>query len=946
MYTPGKFDSIVDTPAHGRAAPSPMYFTPHTFASPANLQAGFGHPPNSAQRSTDNSREDDDLMGEGTSDESDGGDVLYGGSTDRRYAEQLEQQEVTGRIILVDGEKELLREYIKPLESSLEMAHEEAGMPAYSKRERESVALKNKLLEEELNTWQLIEVLLVDALRTDAQAYPTRDVPSCIAAAIPAHRWWAISHRQLLSLRISADHNLRRSLLALVWLERVYASSSARQHRLEHHVADGYRKHTAKLLEAGLGGQACPTTNRPLVSSLDLDAPRRERAHVHPADEESERTLYGVVLDHLRCGQVEAARELCEAKGHTLTAGLLTESFELLQHLPGVHPSVAPAGVELPEAILSRLHLRDDSCQPNTHHFTYAAALLDLATDENTQDCAPGGSWHAAVFGALAGRTPSMLMGLGPAAGFRDRLWAYLRGYAEHVVHATVQPYLAGHPDYHEEDAMRVLEDTRPAHAGLSQLSYHAMAAASGPDPSGLAQLQSLLLRLFGGDVHAGRAVFLETFRFLSAKASKTAPRLAAHVAMQLWRCRIHILGDHLDGPDADVAGGCLDAVLSEYARQLFRENEGDPMLLLAVVPYLASKMVSSGVRLAAELAVVLTAPRAPAEADALVQRLIGRLDQVSVDPERVLLAAAELYSADPGAVSRVWHDSRDTRQPAEGDAVAGQVQAIRFLCFLPAQALLSLTSLNGRCRVHGAALAAALAGRQAALRAHKAQPRPASPSSLPPAGKTQAAGLDAYDAAAADELAALQKLMARACPPCIEQFERHIITLPESSHGHARLTVERMELEHWRSFYEMHRSLSQWNAVYSKKPILDAEGDGAPQEEAAFKVALREARRHKAKRQLDEWVLEEKRVRRAVRAAAEKVATRADAFWLVDPAETLRGLPPPDRAEAERWLAAREPALAELRRVAVPSIVEAVLEIFAMHADHLPVQERLAECE
>ena len=93
-------------------------------------------------------------------------------------------------------------------------------------------------------------------------------------------------------MRLSFDHNLRRAMLALVWLEKVYAAQCSETQRHEQYLPHGFRTETAKLLAQGLAGGACPTTNRRLVTSLDLDAPAR---YAPPL------LLSSTCICHLRC---------------------------------------------------------------------------------------------------------------------------------------------------------------------------------------------------------------------------------------------------------------------------------------------------------------------------------------------------------------------------------------------------------------------------------------------------------------------------------------------------------------------------------------------------------------------------------------------------------------------------------------------------------------------
>ena len=308
-------------------------------------------------------------------------------SPDVAFTECAEQYEIMGRTLSVDGELAVntaLRSHL------LQVLENEQRDAAFGREEREASGERRAALREEADTWLLIQFLLSDVLRSHIHA---REMTSPTGVGIPDHRMWAVSHRKLLSTALTSDANLRRSVLVLIWLERVYSDACRDQNRVQY-VPKGYRTHTGQL--TAQQSKACPLTGRRLVSALDLDATsryvihsvlplksfytHREEAYLHQADEEGERALFSVIFKHIRCGQIAAARDLCVEKGHYSTAALLLESFENLQHIPESDLLEVPPDL-LPSELINRCHINDTSGLLCPHRFSLHAALLELASD-------------------------------------------------------------------------------------------------------------------------------------------------------------------------------------------------------------------------------------------------------------------------------------------------------------------------------------------------------------------------------------------------------------------------------------------------------------------------------------------------------------------------------------------------------------------------------------
>eukprot|EP01061_Rhynchopus_euleeides_P014177 TRINITY_DN24622_c0_g2_i1.p1 TRINITY_DN24622_c0_g2~~TRINITY_DN24622_c0_g2_i1.p1 ORF type:complete len:893 (+),score=311.22 TRINITY_DN24622_c0_g2_i1:38-2716(+) len=820
-------------------------------------------------------------------------DEVYVGIEDKETCERLEEYDRGGMTLSADGEARLLRSLLEPLERRRGSLEESASRQ--TRRERDAISQTVAGMQEEANTLGLLRLLIFDTLRDSSPegALPSVDgkvlPPQC-----PAHRKWAASHRDTLAVSLASGWALRRAVLLLVWLEQVYAESH--DSFKEEYVANGFRKHTIQLLQSD-GPSKCPTTGRPLVSSSAFDAPQREMAHVHPVDEEAERALYTLVLGLIRAGRIAEARAACEEKGHGCLAALLQESTDMLHHIPGAQAPVEVEGLGLPDAVAERCGLAKAEAYDGTTRFSYFAAILDLVDNQH----APGGAAHSAVFASLVGKSDAMLGGF-RSPSFRDHLWASVRGFIEHSLHTLFYPLLKGHEDCDEEDAWAVLSKTKPLHTSLAQFAVEAEQGTSDPHAS----LQAALVRLFGEGPKATGAAFDAVFVLLDSQVAEHSPRLAAHVAMQLWRCRDQLLGS--TETCSDATADLLDSVLTRYSHHLYRTYPDQPDLLLSAIPYLASKMSGTGVEVASQFCVVL-GPLV-SDPDASRTKLLARFSEVGLDSVAIQTGASRLLCQGTQALAQ-WGVSAAAEDPA--------IESIRALTFIPEQSLSALQAFNTRCR----ALVSEILG--AGVR-------------LSEAGDS----LEAADNAMADQrrsTASLQHLFDKVFCHLKQQFETQQTREAEGGVERALLLNERMEAQHWDVYTQALQAMLEWRGVSEQEPV--------PLEWArpanSYEAAAHKAHVEKLRRQHEEWMLREWRARHAFKSVATKMLTREYAPWLVDLQSVEEGLDAQGRAVFGTYLQQRKGSLLYYRQHVIPGLVSTLLEMFATHAAHLS-QEQMRE--
>ena len=480
---------------------------------------------------------------------------------------------------------------------------------------------------------------------------------------------------------------------------------------------------------------------------------------------------------------------------------------------------------------------------------------------------------------------------------------------------------LQSHDEYNDADAQCAIAGTTPQHAHLSEFA----AGACRDDSSSFAHLQAAIIQLFGESMSSPPARFVTVFQLLHDVTSTHAPRLAAHLAMQLWRCRSLVMVEFVQDQHDQVTA-LLDAILTQYAHHICQTHPQTESLL-AIVPYLASKAAGAGagVRMAAEFCVVLGEDLAAEEADALRSKLIKRLQDLGVDVNAVLSTASRILiePADAADVLFDWTGCTDT--PKAGPSTRAE-EAVRLLTYDPAQAGDALTAFNEQCRGYVRAMAAHTRAIGDASRKPELQ---------------QAKLLDQLVGERAQCVNDLRSLFARVYTLLQDQFKDRIIREQPGTAGYAHLVTERMEAQHWEVYLDTELALNAWREVYGRRPQVDNEEEvlGAV---SVYDDALNTARTQRTQRLTAEWAMEETTVREAFRDAVPKMLSRQH-VWLRDLQSVSQDL---SAEEAQIFFATasyREDHLSALRKLVIPGVVEAVLEMAALRADHLaaPVAEK-----
>ena len=870
-------------------------------------------------------------------------------SADKHFTERLEEKEGLAISTSIEGEESIINDYIEPLRELLEKIRNSED--PYSRPEREARTQTAIECQEEINTWELVQLMLKDVLLTTSNCFPPPEISSNISS-IPTHRWWAVSHKQLVSLRLSWDFSFRRIVLALIWLESVYAQTCRIDNKVEEYIPPGFRPATASLLSEGLGGSSCPLTRRKLVSSLEFDAPsqyvffyifivsmkqnskniktNREQAFIHPADEDAERTLYSVLLQHIRCGHIRAARDLCESKQHLIAAALMKETAERLQHIPGVHDSIVPSNVPLQPEITQRLRLEETGkTRTNTHHFSVSASMLELACEN--MSC--GGEAQCATFGALSGMKESMLKSYKKQEiTLRDILWASLSGAVEHMIHCVVQPTLRDHVDYNEEDAEIVIQQTKPLFDSLAGASQQALVERGESDC--LIQLQALLLQLFGHSRCCDVSILIAVFELLSNKVVEVSPRLAAHLALLLWRCRNGLLSDLLSGTSHDYISSLLDSTLMRYAQKMYQSNPNNSSLLLTTIPFISSKMEKRGIELASIYVVSLVTTSPPEKADECLVKLVSRLNNLNVNTAAVLNHASKLMSTSPWETVRSWSQGSVSAEGPQEVTFGHKTEAIRLMTYLPVLSEDALRMFNQFCR-------------DIILRIQELNCR-----SRYCLSSSEVDQVDNIAAGVAELMSAFRLLFNRVYTAVDEQFQRRILTEKQTSLAFVKLTTERMEASHWELIQTSLSSLSSWKHSALQKPLDNppVEKMSAPKYgvtvQATWLQCLEESQKQRFEKVFALWADSEKKSRNTMKRQALRVISRDNSACLVDMTSVAKDLEPLPLAEAKYWFEEREQSLRQLRAAVIPDIVEGILEALALYADHLSVEDRLKEGE
>ncbi|CAH1404492.1 unnamed protein product [Nezara viridula] len=260
-------------------------------------------------------------------------------------------------------------------------------------------------LVNERNTWRLIHALYRDrALKYD-------ELQEAMTVDYSIER----SEKELQEHFYKTNRIVREVQIVIDWLERIARDEWTILNRSEvGHYTDRTVAWENTLHSLQSGDRVLFRPSREIVSSLDPDAPRRQKKPLHDIDHEDDRRLLQHVFLEIRCGRLEKAEEHCLHCGQQWRAATL-EGWRL-HHDPN-YSEHSIDGTKLP-------------IEGNPHRDIWKLCAWQLCSDPYTPQ------EERAVMGALCGHLDSLLA---EAGSWEDLLWAESRVYVDIKVEQEIR---------------------------------------------------------------------------------------------------------------------------------------------------------------------------------------------------------------------------------------------------------------------------------------------------------------------------------------------------------------------------------------------------------------------------------------------------------------------------------------------------------------------------
>lgn len=164
----------------------------------------------------------------------------------------------------------------------------------------------------ERNTWRLIYCLYKNRLETMNYHSQMEDhYPSCI------------SEKDVVDNLYTSENYIREYQLIIDWLEKNALDQANKSQAIEHFTDKtvAWENTVHELHNRHLG--IAFSSSRPLVSSLDPDAPIRQGKSLHDLDREDDARLEKRMFLEVRCGQLQKAQALAIHCGQPWRAACL-----------------------------------------------------------------------------------------------------------------------------------------------------------------------------------------------------------------------------------------------------------------------------------------------------------------------------------------------------------------------------------------------------------------------------------------------------------------------------------------------------------------------------------------------------------------------------------------------------------------------------------------------
>ncbi|XP_034172869.1 nuclear pore complex protein Nup107 [Osmia lignaria lignaria] len=280
-----------------------------------------------------------------------------------------------------------------------------------SKVETNEVSEEEISLQNERNTWRLIYCLyqnrinsinFTTAMEDDSEENNTY-----------------ISEKVVIDNLFKTESYIREYQLIIDWLEK-NALDDADKYPTTEQFTDktlAWENTVRQLLTYKDKDQIPFRSSRPLVSSLDPDAPIREGKPLHDLDREDDARLEKRMFIEVRCGRLQKAQALAEHCGQPWRAACL------LGWIPNHDPNY-----------LNPLSDTKLPIEGNPNRSLWKLCAWELCQDKRV------GQFYRSIYASLCGNVQQMLQ---VASSWQDALWAYMKALLDIKVERDMRDLVA-----------------------------------------------------------------------------------------------------------------------------------------------------------------------------------------------------------------------------------------------------------------------------------------------------------------------------------------------------------------------------------------------------------------------------------------------------------------------------------------------------------------------
>ncbi|CAK9805973.1 Nuclear pore complex protein Nup107 [Anthophora quadrimaculata] len=320
-----------------------------------------------------------------------------------------------------------------------------------SKVEIKEISEEEVSLENERNTWRLIYCLYQN--RINSLNFPTPMEDDSEESTT------YISEKAVIDNLFKTESYIREYQLIIDWLEK-NALDQADKYPTAEHFTDktlAWENTVRQLLTHKDKEQIPFHSSRPLVSSLDPDAPIRENKPLHDLDREDDARLEKRMFIEVRCGRLQKAQALAEHCGQPWRAASLLGWIP--HHDPNYNNPLADTKLPI---------------QGNPNRSLWKLCAWELSQDKRV------GLFYRAIYASLCGNVQQMLQ---VATSWQDGLWAYIKTLLDIKVEREVRDLViksfTNMPDDYWKNEISLKDVFKELHASKNPIIR---AQASEPD--------------------------------------------------------------------------------------------------------------------------------------------------------------------------------------------------------------------------------------------------------------------------------------------------------------------------------------------------------------------------------------------------------------------------------------------------------------------------------